>query len=69
MPYKIDCIKYLDKIDIDAENIGAVNTIVNEEGVLTGYNTDLYGFEDSLKYFSYSLKNKKSINLGLWWCK
>lgn len=64
MPYKIDCIKYLDKIDIDAENIGAVNTIVNEEGVLTGYNTDLYGFEDSLKYFSYSLKNKKVLILG-----
>ena len=43
MPHKQTVIKYLDVIDDDAEEIGAVNTIVNEEGELTGYNTDWMG--------------------------
>jgi shikimate dehydrogenase len=43
MPHKQTVIKYLDVIDDDAEEIGAVNTIVNEDGELTGYNTDWIG--------------------------
>lgn len=43
IPYKEAVIPFLDKVDPLAARIGAVNTIVNEEGVFTGYNTDLAG--------------------------
>lgn len=43
IPYKEDVIKHLDVVDDAAERIGAVNCIVNREGVLTGYNTDCTG--------------------------
>jgi shikimate dehydrogenase len=40
MPYKETCMEFLDAIDQSAAAIGSVNTIVNDDGVLTGYNTD-----------------------------
>jgi len=49
IPHKENVIKYLDKTDSLAKKIGAVNTIVNVNGNLVGYNTDAYGFLKSLK--------------------
>lgn len=49
MPNKIAVIPFLDKLDPIAEMVGAVNTIVNEDGVLTGYSTDGYGFMKSFE--------------------
>ncbi len=49
VPHKIEVIKHLDEIDPLAKRIGAVNTIVNEEGKLKGYNTDGHGILQSLK--------------------
>jgi shikimate dehydrogenase len=50
IPFKQSIIKYLSELDADAAKIGAVNTIkVTEENELIGYNTDIYGFENSLK--------------------
>ena len=50
IPYKQAVIDHLDRIDPVAERIGAVNTVVNDGGVLTGYNTDIandpYHFDD-----------------------
>ena len=43
IPYKQTVIPYLDFISSVAERIGAVNTIVNKDGKLYGYNTDYYG--------------------------
>lgn len=43
MPNKTAVMDHLDRISTEAELIGAVNTVVNEDGVLTGYNTDGYG--------------------------
>lgn len=40
MPYKESCMAFLDRIDPSAAVIDSVNTIVNDDGVLTGYNTD-----------------------------
>lgn len=40
---------YLDKLDASAVDVGAVNTIVNDNGVLTGFNTDGIGYVRSLK--------------------
>lgn len=49
IPHKSNVMPYLDKIDQAARLIGAVNTIVNENGTLTGYNTDAPGFVRSLE--------------------
>ena len=50
IPYKQSIIRYLDRLDPDAEKIGAVNTIkLTEDNELVGYNTDVYGFEYALK--------------------
>ncbi len=49
IPYKEEVILFLDKIDEKAKEIGAVNTIkITEKGGLIGYNTDEYGFRESL---------------------
>jgi len=50
MPFKEDVIYYLDEIDELSKSIGAVNTIVNNDGKLKGYNTDVYGAIESIKY-------------------
>ncbi|MFR7760018.1 MAG: shikimate kinase [Peptoniphilus grossensis] len=64
IPYKELSIKYLDQVDSLAREIGAVNTIVNKDGELFGYNTDYLGFDYSLKYFDLDLKDKKILILG-----
>jgi len=43
IPHKISIMSFLDEIDEMAEKIGAVNTVVNKEGKLFGYNTDCLG--------------------------
>lgn len=48
LPHKVEVMKHIDEIDEGARLIGAVNTIVNENGVLTGYNTDGIGYVRSL---------------------
>lgn len=49
VPHKVEVMKYLDMVDESAVQIGAVNTIVNENGRLKGYNTDGIGYIRSLK--------------------
>lgn len=49
IPYKEKVISCLDKLSSEAEMIGAVNTIVNNDGILKGYNTDGLGFIRSLE--------------------
>lgn len=49
IPHKVDVMKYLDHIDPLAERIGAVNTIVNDDGVLSGFNTDGMGYLEGLR--------------------
>ncbi len=50
VPHKTAVIQYCDRLTEVARTVGAVNTIVNDNGVLTGDNTDVYGFETSLLY-------------------
>ncbi len=47
-PFKIKVMNYLDDIDEEAKEIGAVNTIVNDVGNLKGYNTDSFGALEAL---------------------
>ena len=51
IPYKEAVLPYLNALDEGAQTIGAVNTIRIVEGRLTGYNTDAYGFADTLQTF------------------
>jgi shikimate dehydrogenase len=62
MPHKIEVIKYLDELDDSALRTGAVNTILNTDGILKGYNTDYYGAKEALK--SLSIKGKEVLLLG-----
>jgi shikimate dehydrogenase len=66
IPHKIEVMKYLDKIDKTAKIIGAVNTVVNNNGQLTGYNTDWLGAVIPLEKAAgkNGLKNKKTALLG-----
>lgn len=63
IPHKMSVIPYLDKVDNVAEKIGAVNTIVNENGKLIGYNTDWIGILHPLEKLV-TLQNKKVALLG-----
>src|SRR4030043_301283 len=49
IPHKVAVIPLLDSLDPLAEKIGAVNTVVNNNGILRGYNTDAEGFLRALK--------------------
>lgn len=49
IPHKENIMRYLDDIDPAARRIGAVNTVINLDGRLTGYNTDGFGFIENLK--------------------
>ena len=64
IPYKTDVMAGLDEIDINAELIGAVNTVKNENGLLKGYNTDGRGFLKAITDRKISVKNKKALILG-----
>jgi shikimate dehydrogenase len=59
MPHKVDVIPYLDYMDDISKEIGAVNTVINVEGKLTGYNTDFFGIVD---FFSY-INVGKNVNI------
>lgn len=62
MPYKQAVISYLDELDQAAALIGAVNTVVNRDGRLIGFNTDGYGFFRALGDFD--IKQKTLTILG-----
>jgi len=64
IPYKKTVMPYLDFIDEEAKAIGSVNTIIEKDGKLCGYNTDIYGMEYAFKYANIDIKDKKVIILG-----
>ncbi len=65
VPHKEKIIPLLDRIDPATKLIGAVNTVVNENGVLVGYNTDASGFIRSLKInMDFEPSGKQVLILG-----
>ncbi len=64
IPYKRDVIPYLESIDEHARMIGAVNTIVNRDGKLYGYNTDFYGMKTLIDSIPLTLTDRKVLILG-----
>ncbi|WP_313134518.1 shikimate dehydrogenase family protein [Anaerocolumna sp.] len=64
IPYKEKVLPYLDEMDNNAKQIGAVNTIVNTNGKLIGHNTDFSGFLYVIQNNGVEIKNKKVLVLG-----
>ena len=63
IPHKVEIMKWLDRVDKDAQQIGAVNTVVNESGKLVGYNTDGAGFVKGIKEVT-SLREENVAIIG-----
>lgn len=63
VPYKETILKHLDEISPEAQKIGAVNTILNRDGRLSGFNTDFIGSNKALEEVC-DLKGKKVVVLG-----
>ena len=64
IPHKIEMMKYLDNVDSTCERIGAVNTVLNDDGILRGFNTDMDGFLQPIKRKDIPIKNSKILLLG-----
>ena len=64
IPHKIEMMKFLDEMDTTCKVIGAVNTVLNENGKLKGYNTDMIGFLDPIKKKNFTIKNSQVLLLG-----
>jgi shikimate dehydrogenase len=63
VPHKQEVMKHLDEIDAVAKKIGAVNTIVNKKGKLTGFNTDWKGLVKAIEEHT-EIKDKKIVIVG-----
>ena len=64
IPHKIEMMNYLDNVDENCKKIGAVNTVLNDDGILRGFNTDMDGFLEPIKRKEIEIKNSKILLLG-----
>lgn len=64
IPYKKSIVPLLDEVDGIVEKTGAVNTVLNKNGKLIGYNTDYYGMKYALEAAKITLKGKNVLILG-----
>ena len=68
MPDKVEAAKFMDELSPAAQIIGAVNTIVNDNGKLTGHITDGEGFVHNLRDHGIEIKGKKIHSSRRRWC-
>ena len=64
IPYKEEIIPYLNGFSSLARDAGAVNTVLNRKGRLTGYNTDVIGFQRQVEESGFKVKNKTAAVIG-----
>jgi shikimate dehydrogenase len=64
IPHKVASVPFLDSVETIARHIGAINTIVAADGVLTGYNTDATGALRALREGGVTLKGRQVLVLG-----
>ncbi len=64
IPYKETVIPYLDEIDETAQTIGVVNTVINRDGKLIGYNTDFAGLCAMITQSGIAVAGKRVLVLG-----
>ena len=63
-PYKKEIIKYLDFLSPEAEQTESVNTVYKKGEKIIGHNTDIAGFELSLRKINYDIQGKTALILG-----
>ena len=64
MPFKKAIIPFLDQLSLEARNTQSVNTIYLDNDKIIGHNTDISGFELSIRNSKFNVKNKKVMILG-----
>ena len=64
VPFKKAIIPFLDELSIEAKSTQSVNTIYLKNNKVIGHNTDIFGFETSIKKSKYNLKDKEVLILG-----
>jgi shikimate dehydrogenase len=64
VPHKIEMMKFLDEADETCTKIGATNTVVNNNGFLKGYNTDMDGFLDPIKKRNIDCRDSDVLIVG-----
>ena len=64
VPFKKTIIPFLDELSIEAESTQSVNTIYLKDNKVIGHNTDIFGFETSIKKSKYNLTDKEVLILG-----
>ena len=64
IPYKLEIMRYLTSLSEEAEAVGAVNCVKREGDKLTGYNTDIIGFEESLLKMLNGVTPERALILG-----
>lgn len=64
IPHKIDMMKLLNDADEECRLVGATNTVVNDNGILKGYNTDVEGFLDPIRKRKIDCKDLDVLLIG-----
>lgn len=64
IPHKENILQFLNDVSDEAAIIGAVNTIVNDHGKLSGYNTDVYGILETLNPYKESINGERVCVVG-----
>ena len=64
VPFKKSVIPFLDKLSLEAETTQSVNTIYLDSEKIIGHNTDIIGFQNSIRNVNYDIKDKKILLLG-----
>ena len=64
IPHKTAILEHLDLVDKDAEAVGAANAVVNDNGKLKGYNTDIIGIERAMKVAGFDPRGRRALIMG-----
>lgn len=64
VPFKVDVIQYINALDTLAADIGAVNTLINQSGIITGYNTDGLGACEAMRNAGMKLPSSSALVIG-----
>jgi shikimate dehydrogenase len=64
IPHKLHILRLLDDVSAEARSVGAVNTVVNEESRLVGYNTDPEGFRATLRAVGFDPHGSRAVVFG-----
>lgn len=64
IPYKTEVIDHIDSVSLEAREVGAVNTIINDDGFLKGYNTDIVGICRAMQLAGFDPNGRRALIMG-----